>query len=289
MDVFLQQLYAGLASGAVYALVAYGYGLIFATSRIVNFAQGHLVMLGAIIGVSFLGAGVPYVVMVPLTILCVAVAGVLLERAITLPLRAARSPYTWIVATLAAAVVIENVAALPQVYGTTAKIFPPAVTGAKHFGDFVVDYHKLLVIDVDVGMMILIELFLSRTITGKAIRATADNPVGARLSGVPVPRLVTLSFALAGAIAGLAGILTGPILLAAVPIGLLLGLKGFIAAVIGGLGSFRGALVGGLILGFSETLVAQRVSNGAASALLLGMLMTTLILRPQGIFGRQQA
>jgi branched-chain amino acid transport system permease protein len=289
MDLFLQQLYAGLATGAVYALVAYGYGLIFATSRIVNFAQGHLVMLGSIIGVSLLGAGLPYPVMVPVTILCVALVGVIVERAVTLPLRAVQSPYTWIVATLAVAVVIENVAALPQVYGTQAKTFPPAISGSKHFGNFVAGYHELLVIGVAVGMMILIELFLSRTITGKAIRATADNPVGARLSGVPVPRLVTLSFALAGAIAGLAGILTGPILLAAVPIGLLLGLKGFIAAVIGGLGSFRGALVGGLILGFSETLVAQRVSNGAASALLLGMLMTTLILRPQGIFGRQQA
>src|SRR5213078_2776069 len=98
----------------------------------------------------------------------------------------------------------------------------------------------------------LIEFLLNRTITGKAIRATADNPVGARLSGVPVPRLVMLSFALAGAFGG---ILVGPILFASVQIGLLIGLTGFIAAVIGGLGSFRGALVGGLILGMSQTVV----------------------------------
>ena len=112
MDVFLQQLYAGLASGAVYALVAYGYGLIYSTSRIVNFAQGQLAMLGAIIGVSFLNIGIPYWLMVPLTLVCCAAAGLLLERAVTLPMRAARSPYTWIVATLAAAVVIDNIAAL---------------------------------------------------------------------------------------------------------------------------------------------------------------------------------
>jgi len=286
MDVFLQQLYAGLASGAVYALVAYGYGLIFATSRIVNFAQGQLVMLGAIIGVSFLNVGIPYWLMVPLTIVCVSAAGFLLERAVTLPLRAARSPYTWIVATLAAAIVIDNIVALT--YGTGAQTFPPAVSGAAHFGGFVMDYHKLLVIGVAVGMCFLIELLLSRTITGKAIRATADNPVGARLSGVPVPRLVTLSFVMAGAIGALAGIMVGPILYASVLIGLQLGLTGFIAAVIGGLGSFRGALVGGLILGMSQTVVAQRVSSGAASAILLGLLMFTLITRPQGIFGKQQ-
>ena len=97
-----------------------------------------------------------------------------------------------------------------------------------------------------------------------------------------------LSFVLAGAIGGLAGILVGPILYASVLIGLQLGLTGFIAAVIGGLGSFRGALVGGLILGMSQTVVAQRVSSGAASAILLGLLMVTLITRPQGIFGGQQ-
>jgi len=287
VDVFLQQLFAGLATGSVYALVAYGYGLIFATSRIVNFAQGHLVMLGAILGVTFLNMGLPYPVMVLATVLAVAGAGIVLERTITLPLRAARSPYTWIVATLAAATIIENIVGLT--FGTSAKNFPPAFHGEAHFGKVVVGYHNLLVVLVAVGMMVLIEVFLARTYAGKAIRATADNPIGARLSGVPVPRLVTLSFALAGAIAGLAGVLVGPITTAFVAVGLLLGLKGFIAAVIGGLGSFRGALVGGLILGLTENVVEQQLSSGVAGAILLGMLMLTLVLRPQGLFGRQAA
>ena len=160
---------------------------------------------------------------------------------------------------------------------------------ARHFGKVVVGYHNLLVVLVALGMMVLIEVFLAKTYAGKAIRATADNPVGARLSGVPVPRLVTLSFALAGAIAGLAGVLVGPITTAFVAVGLLLGLKGFIAAVIGGLGSFRGALVGGLILGLTENVVEQQLSSGVAGAILLGMLMLTLVLRPQGLFGRQAA
>jgi branched-subunit amino acid ABC-type transport system permease component len=287
LDVFLQQLFAGLATGSVYALVAYGYGLIFATSRIVNFAQGHLVMLGAILGVTFLNMGLPYPAMVLVTIAAVAGAGIVLERTVTLPLRAVRSPYTWIVATLAAAVIIENLVGLT--YGTSAKKFPQAFTGEAHFGKVVIGYHNLLVLLVAVGMMALIEVFLAKTYAGKAIRATADNPVGARLSGVPVPRLVTLSFALAGAIAGLAGVLVGPITTAFVAVGLLLGLKGFIAAVIGGLGSFRGALIGGLILGLTENVVEQQLPNGVAGAILLGMLLLTLVLRPQGLFGRQQA
>jgi branched-chain amino acid transport system permease protein len=287
VDLFLQQLFAGLATGSVYALVAYGYGLIFATSRIVNFAQGHLVMLGAIIGVSLLQAGLPYPVMVLATVAAVALAGVLLERAVTLPLRSSRSPFTWIVATLAAAVIIENIAALT--FGTGAKRFPPAIGGLTHVGKVVIQYHHLLVLGVAVGMMVLIEWFLARTFTGKAIRATADNPAGARLSGVPVPRLVMLSFALAGAIGGLAGIRVGPITDAIVAIGLLLGLKGFIAAVIGGIGSFRGALVGGLGLGLMETVVEQHLPAGAAGAIFLGLLLLTLVLRPQGMFGKQEA
>jgi branched-chain amino acid transport system permease protein len=285
MELFLQQLFVGLAQGSVYALVAYGYGLVFATSRIVNFAQGHLFMLGAVIGVTFLDAGVPYAVMVPLTVVAVAAAGVLLERSITVPTRASRSRYTWVVATLAAAVVIENVTRI--LFGTEAKPFPPLVGGSFRLGAVVVDVHNLVVLLIAVGVMVGIELFLAGTFTGRAIRATADNPVPARLVGVPVPALITLSFALAGAIAGLGGVLVAPLTFATVPIGLLLGLKGFIAAVMGGLGSFRGALAGGLALGLLETVVRQQLPAGVGGAILFGLLLITLVVRPQGMFGRR--
>ena len=285
MTLFLQQLFAGLAAGGVYALVAFGYGLIFSTSRIINFAQGHLFMLGAMVGVSLLGYGIPYWVMVPLTIVIVAFAGVVLERSITLPLRASRSPYTWIVATLAAAVVLENIAAL--IFGREPRTFPPAVSGVTRVGDLVIGHHALVVLGVAVIAMIAIEQFLTRTTLGTAIRATADNPGPARLSGVPVPRLVTLSFAMSGAIAGLGGILVAPITFAAVPIALLLGLKGFIAAVIGGMGSFRGALVGGLSLGLAETVIRQQLPAGVGGTILFGLLMLSLVVRPGGMFRRQ--
>jgi branched-chain amino acid transport system permease protein len=284
MELFLQQLFVGLAQGSVYALVAFGYGLIFATSRIVNLAQGHLFMLGALIGVSLLGAGLSYAVMLPVTVLVVAAIGIALERSITLPLRAARSPYTWIVATLAAAVVMENVARIW--FGTEAEPFPPISTASFRLGAVVVDVHNLIVLGIAVAVMIGIEVYLSATFTGRAIRATADSPIPARLVGVPVPRLVTLSFAMAGAIAGLGGVLVAPLTFATVPIGLLLGLKGFIAAVMGGLGSFRGALVGGLLLGLTETLVRQRLPAGVGGAILFGLLLLTMVFRPQGIFGR---
>jgi branched-chain amino acid transport system permease protein len=287
MELFLQQVFVGLAQGSVYALVAYGYGLIFSTSRIVNFAQGHLFMLGAMTGVALLGRGVPYLAMAILTVALVALAGVGLERAITLPLRATRSPYTWIVATLAAAVVIENLAALG--FGKEPRTFAPAIPGATRFGDLVISHHNLLVIAVAVAAMFGIEAFLARTTTGRAIRATADNPLAARLHGVPVPRLVTLSFAFAGAIAGVGGILVAPITFAAIPIGLLLGLKGFVAAVIGGMGSFRGALVGGLLLGLSETVIRQQLPAGAGGAIFFGILLLMLVFRPQGLFGRAAA
>jgi branched-chain amino acid transport system permease protein len=284
MELFLQQLFVGLAQGSVYALVAFGYGLIFATSRIVNLAQGHLFMLGALIGVSLLGAGLPYALMLPVTVLVVAAIGIALERSISLPLRAARSPYTWIVATLAAAVVMENVARIW--FGTEAEPFPPISTASIRLGAVVVDVHNLIVLGIAVAVMIGIEVYLSSTFTGRAIRATADSPIPARLVGVPVPRLVTLSFAMAGAIAGLGGVLVAPLTFATVPIGLLLGLKGFIAAVMGGLGSFRGALAGGLLLGLTETLVRQRLPAGVGGAILFALLLLTMVFRPQGMFGR---
>jgi branched-chain amino acid transport system permease protein len=284
MEIFLQQLFAGLATGSVYALVAYGYGVIFATSRIVNFAQGHLFMLGAVLGVTLLEAGVPYALMVLATIAAVAVVGVVLERAITVPLRASRSPWTWIVATLAAAVIIENLVLF--FFGSQAKPFPPVTTAQFRLGDVVVDLHNLIVLLVAIGVMVLIEVFLATTFVGRAIRATADNPTPARLVGVAVPRLVTLSFAMAGAIAGLGGVLVAPITFAAAPIGLLLGLKGFIAAVIGGLGSFRGALIGGLALGLMESVVRQQLPSGLSAAILFGLLLLSLVVRPNGLFGK---
>jgi branched-chain amino acid transport system permease protein len=284
MEIFLQQLVAGLATGSVYALVAYGYGVIFATSRIVNFAQGHLFMVGAVIGVSLLGAGIPYPVMLLLTVLAVALIGVLLERAITVPLRASRSPWTWIVATLAAAVILENLVLF--FFGSQAKPFPPVASAQFSIGTAVVDVHNLVVLAVAVAVMVALEVFLATTFVGRAIRATADNPVPARLVGVAVPRLVTLSFAIAGAIAGLGGVLVAPITFAAAPLGLLLGLKGFIAAVIGGLGSFRGALIGGLALGLMESVVRQQLPSGVSSAILFGLLLISLVLRPNGLFGK---
>jgi branched-chain amino acid transport system permease protein len=288
MELFLQQLFVGLAQGSVYALVAYGYGLIFATSRIVNFAQGHLFMIGGLLGASLLSAGLPYWAMLPVVVLVVAAVGLLLERSITLPLRASRSPYTWIVATLAAAVVLENVAAM--VFGREPRSIPPVATGQLRLGDVVVDVHNLVVLIVALAVMVGIEVFLARTFVGRAIRATADNPAPARLVGVPVPRLVMLSFALAGAIAGLGGVLVAPVVqLVAVPIGLLLGLKGFIAAVIGGLGSFAGALVGGLTLGLMETVVRQQLPAGVSGAILFGLLLLSLVVRPNGLFGKRFA
>src|SRR5919108_1980758 len=157
MELFLQQLFVGLAQGSVYALVAYGYGLIFATSRIVNFAQGHLFMIGGLLGASLLSAGLPHWAMLPAVVVAMAAVGVLLERSITLPLRASRSPYTWIVATLAAAVVLENVAAL--VFGREPRSIPPVATGQFRLGDVVVDVHNLVVLVVAVAVMVGIELF----------------------------------------------------------------------------------------------------------------------------------
>jgi branched-chain amino acid transport system permease protein len=287
MDVVVQQVLVGLSLGSVYVLVALGYSLVFSTLRVVNFAQGHLVMLSSLITVTlWVDRGWPVWAAVVVATLILALVGLVLEKSVSLSMGTSASALVWIVTTLAAAVVIENVAAI--VFGKEPRPFPPLLAGPPlRFGEAVIARDNLLTIAAALTITLVIDRFLKRSIWGKALQATAYDPVVPRLVGIPVPRIVTVSFVLSGAIAGVAGVLVGPVFKdAATNIGLQLGLLGFIAIVIGGMGSTLGALVGGLSLGLLQTVLRGQLPPGVGTGAIFLALIVLLVLRPSGLFGR---
>jgi branched-chain amino acid transport system permease protein len=287
VDVAIQQLIVGLSLGSIYALIALGYSLVFSTMRVVNFAQGHLVMLSSLIVVTlWVDKGWPVGFAILTSTVIVAAVALLLERAVSLQKAAAASPLVWIITTLGAAIVIENVAAI--IFGKDPKPFPHLVPGPPvRIGGAAVTRDSLLAIVVALVLMGAIDLFLKRSIWGKAVMATAYSPWVPRLMGVPVGRVIAISFALSGAIAGVTGALMGPVFKdASSNLGLQLGLLGFIAVVIGGMGSTVGALVGGLSLGVLQTVLRGQLPPGAGTAAIFLALIVLLVLRPSGLFGR---
>lgn len=287
MDVVLQQVVVGLSVGSVYALVALGYSLIFSTLRVVNFAQGHFVMLSSLITVVlWVERGWPLGAAVAAATLVLALVALALEKGVRLSMGGSASPLVWIVTTLAAAIVIENVAAI--LFGKEPRPFPQLVAGPPvRIGGATITRDSFLVIGAALLVMLAIDLFLKRTLWGKALQTTAYSPWVPRLMGIPVPRVVTVSFVLAGAIAGVAGVLVGPIFKdAATNLGLQLGLLGFIAIVIGGMGSTVGALVGGLVLGLLQTVLRGQLPPGVGNGAIFGVLILLLVVRPTGLFGR---
>lgn len=287
MDVAIQQVVAGLTLGSVYALVALGYSLVFSTLRVVNFAQGHLVMLSALITVTlWVDRGWPVWAAIATSTVILALVALALEKAVTLTKGTSVSPLVWIITTLAAAVVIENVAAI--IFGKEPRPFPSLLSGSPvRIGEAVIPRHNFVVIGAAIVIMLAIDAFLKRTVWGKALQATSYSSWVPRLMGVPVPRIVTLSFVLSGAIAGLGGALIGPIFKdASTSVGFQLGLLGFIAVVIGGMGSTAGALVGGLVLGLLQTVLRGQLPPGVGTGAIFAALIVILVVRPSGLFGR---
>jgi len=279
----LQYLISGLTNGAIYALIALGFGIIFNATHIINFAQGEFVMLGALCAISlyqvfpslpaaFLGAT-----------LLVTLLGLLFERLALRPVQD-RSPLTLIIITVGGAVLLKGLAMLW--WGKEAYNLPP-FTGATplHLGPATILPQNLWVLGVAALLVAGLEAFFRLTLTGKAMRACAYNPVAARLAGIPAMRMVQLSFGLSAALGAAGGILIAPLTLGVYDMGTMLGLKGFSAAILGGLGSSLGGVLGGLVLGVAESLASGLISSGYRDAVAFFILLLALFLRPQGLLG----
>jgi len=279
-----QYLITGITVGSVYAMVAVGFNIIYNVTEIINFAQGEFVMLGGLIMVFFhVVAGLPLIMAFPATVILVTLVGILLDRLAIRPIRRP-SVLTLIIATIAASILIKGAAMF--IWGKDPYDLP-AFSGRNPITVFgaVIQPQYLWVIGFLIIIVIVLSIFFDRTIIGKAMSACADNPNAASLVGINVKQMILLSFALSAAIGAVAGITVTPISLMEYDRGAMLAVKGFGAAILGGLGSFPGAILGGLIMGTIESFGAGLISSGYKDAFALIVLLIVLFFRPSGILG----
>ncbi|SET78810.1 branched-chain amino acid ABC transporter permease [Paracoccus homiensis] len=285
MDALLQFIFSGMTVGAVYALVALGFTIIYNASDVVNFAQGEFVMLGGMITVFAHQAGLPLPLAAVLAILATAALGVALNKLAIEPARGA-PVVSLIIITIGASILIR---------GATQLIFDkqlhrfPSFSGddpIRVMGATILP-QSLWVIGGAVAVFVALWLFFTRTLTGKAVLATANNRVAAQLVGINTGWVMTLSFGLSAAIGALAGVLVTPITLVSYDVGVALALKGFAAAMLGGMGNPKGALLGGLLLGLLEALTAGYLSSQYKDAVAFIVILGVLFVMPQGIFGHK--
>ena len=282
----LQYFISGLTNGAIYALIALGFGIIFNTTTIINFAQGEFVMLGAMCAISIyhLAPSLPLAFLGGVII--VSLVGLAFERLALRPVVAA-SPLTLIIITVGAGVFLKGVAML--LWGKESYTLPPFSGEAPlHLGTATILPQNLWVLGLTLVLVLALEAFFRLTLMGKAMRACAYNPRAARLVGIPASRMVQLSFALSALLGAGAGILIAPLTLGVYDMGTILGLKGFAAAIIGGLGSLLGGVLGGLLLGLAESFTSGLISSGYKDAVAFLLLLVVLFLRPRGLLGGRQ-
>jgi len=284
----IQYLFTGVTVGSIYAMVAVGFNIIYNVTEIINFAQGEFVMLGGLIMVFFtVTAKLPPPLAFVLTVAAVTGVGALMERFTINPLKNA-SVLTMIIVTIAVSILFKGIAMF--VWGKDPYIFPP-FSGSKPIFIFgaAIQTQTLWVLFMTAVMVVLMTIFFKKTRYGKAMLACADNPEAARLVGIKVNIMILISFALSAAIGAVAGAVITPISLMEYDRGALLALKGFGAAVLGGLGSFYGAVVAGIFLGIIESMCAGLVSSGYKDAVALILLLLVLYVRPSGLFGNVEA
>jgi len=282
---FLQLLISGLATGAIYALIAIGFTLLWQTSQTINFAQGEFVMLPAFFMLAAMNHGAPFWGAVGIGIVISAVVlGVLFKQWLVDPMiRHGVLPLA--IATMALALFLKE--AVKEFYSAEAQPFPPlaAATNVSIFGATVA-LQSLIVLALAVGAVVALQLFLNRTSTGRQMQATAQNPTVARILGIPVERMILLAFVINAVLAALASALVTPIYLAKFTNGEYLGIAAFIAAIVGGFNQVRGAIVGGLLLGVVDNFAAAYLSAQYRAALPLLILIAVILFRPQGLLGR---
>ena len=284
---WLQYVASGLTAGAIYALVALGFSIIYNASRAINFAQGEFVMIGAMSAVTLVGAGLPLAAAVPLAVLAAVAVGLVLEKLAIEPARKADT-VTLIIITIGAALFLRGLAQL--VWDKRVHALP-AFSGDEplHVMGATVLPQSLWVLG-GAGLAVAgLSWFFGRTLFGKAMLATSYNPLAAQLVGINTRTVLLVSFGLAAMLGALGGVLSAPITFTSYDSGIMLGLKGFAAAMLGGLGSFSGAVLGGLLLGLVEGLGAGFVSSAYKDAIAFVIILAVLFFMPGGLLGARRS
>lgn len=282
---FLQLTVSGLSIGAVYGLVAVGFVAIHQVTGIINLAQGEFAMVAAFMAIALVAAGLPLVLAGLVAVALVALLAGLVERVAIAP-AAGSSAVAYIMLTLGISTTIK--AAVLLIEGPQSTTLRPFTAGIWDVGGVLVRPQDVWILVVTLIVAAALYGFLERTITGKAFRACAEQPTAARLVGVSPARMSTLAFVLAGTVGAVAGIVSSPVTQTDWNIGLFLGLKGFVAASLGGLASIPAAIAGGVLLGVVESLGAGYIDSGLRDAIAFLVLIVVLVARPGGVFGRAE-
>jgi branched-chain amino acid transport system permease protein len=287
MSSLLDLVLAGLSTGAIYAIVAIGFTLLWQTSQTINFAQGEFVMLPAFLMLAAMHAGAPFWFAILIgTLLSMLLLGLGFKMLLVDPmLRHGVLPLA--IATMALAVGIKE--AVKQFFSAEASPFPSLVPGGdiSIFGR-VISFQSLGVLALAILTVVGLTALLNRTSIGRQMQATAQNPVAARIVGIPVERMILLTFLINAFLVALASLFITPIYLAKFSSGEVLGQAAFIAAIVGGFNQVRGAIAGGLLIGVVDNLAAAYVSTQYRAAVPLILLIAIILFRPQGLLGRAE-
>ena len=284
LDQLPQFLITGVTVGSIYALVGLGFAIIYNASDVVNFAQGEFVMIGAMVAISLLTAGTPFILALVLAALTTVAVGLALEKFAVEPARGA-SVVTLIIITIGASILLRGAALL--IWGKSFHAMPPfSGETPLHLGSATLLPQNLWVMGGTAVLVLAVRYFFGRTAVGKALLACSCNPTAAQLMGINVRRMLLLAYGLSALLGAVAGMLVAPITFTSYDAGVMLGLKGFSAAILGGMGNSMGAVAGGLLLGILESLGAGFISSGYKDAIAFVVILLVLFFKPSGLFGR---
>ena len=287
MDKLIQTLISGLSLGSIYALIALGYTMVYGIAKMLNFAHGDIIMVGAYAVITAVFTmGLPPFIAILISIALCALLGIVIEFLAYRPLRQAQ-PLAVLITAIGVSYMLQNLALL--IYGSEQKAFPTIVAlPTVHIGGVYIDGITLATLVVTAVIMVALSLFINKTRMGKAMRAVSEDKEAAELMGISVNRTITVTFAIGSALAGVAAIFYGAAYTYIRPTtGAMPGIKAFTAAVFGGIGSIPGAMLGGILLGVIEQLSKTYISTLWADAIVFGVLVVVLVVKPTGLLGKK--
>ena len=285
-SLLIAQLINGLQTGSVYALVALGYSMVYGIIKLLNFAHGDIIMVGAyMVYYAIASFALPPIVAIALAVLVSTLLGVFVEKVAYTPLRSAPR-LSLLITAIGVSFLLENGAQL--VFGADQKSMDPMITGSIMMGRINVSYVAIVTIVVSVAIMILLSFVVNKTKAGKAMRAVSEDMGAAQLMGISLNRTISMTFAIGSALAGVGSVLYLCAYTQASPtMGSMLGIKAFVAAVLGGIGSIPGAMIGGFTIGVLEALVAAVGFSMWKDAAVFLVLIIVLLFKPTGFLGKK--
>jgi len=291
MNAFIDAIINGLVLGMAYALIAVGYSLVFGILRLINFAHGSIYAFGAYMVYFFVSLNIRLFPSIVIAVIISGLLALLIDKVTLEPLRKKNSQLiSNLITTVGVSFIIQNILSVEYVFGSEKKVFPSLnLFKNVQIGNITIQSSQIILLVVAVILLVVMSLIVYKTKIGLAMRATEQNTKAAKLMGVNVNFIISFTFFLGGASAAIAGSLIGGYYQVISPtMGSLIALKAFAAAVVGGIGTLYGSVVGGLVIGVSECLAAQYLGSNIRDPMAFVILILILVIKPNGLFGKEQ-